>query len=376
MRGIANGTQVTGTMPAAAAASGTPGWLNNAAPGPGVTPTQLWPDDLNITLAELLGLVAAGGLTPDTTGANVSQITGAVRNIAADNYTWLAASGSTTPTLTVNNAGLIELDATAGNMTVTLPAANSFASRPIRYRFLQIDTSGNTVTIVPAGTSRFFPGGAASYLLTPLVKFETETDSTNWIIAPGAFGNNVAVITATGSWTVPAGVTRVKVRAWSGGGGGSGCTSGSITGAGGAGGYGEKHITGLVPGATVSCTIGAGGAGGASGANAGSAGTATSFGSFVTITGGSGGSSASGGAGGVASGADLGITGGTGAGTLSTGPVGGFGGSAPAGGAGGVPSFNTMGASGNFPGGGGASGSGTASYAGGAGASGLIVVEY
>lgn len=93
----------------------------------------------------------------------------------------------------------------------------------------------------------------------------------------GIFGSgNVQVygLGLTGTFTVPAGVTAVRVRMW-GGGGGS---------AGGGGGFALKIITGLSPAATIAVTVGAAGGG---------AGGTSSFGAYVSATGG-----ASGGAGG------------------------------------------------------------------------------
>lgn len=69
--------------------------------------------------------------------------------------------------------------------------------------------------------------------------------------------NLVTVITTTGSgsWTVPAGVTSVKVECWSGGQGGD-------AGSGGSGGnYVRKTGLAVTPGSVISYNVGAGGAG-------------------------------------------------------------------------------------------------------------------
>lgn len=55
-----------------------------------------------------------------------------------------------TATLTIANAGLVLVDATGGNVMITLPAANSLAA--LSYKFVRIDTTPNTVTIQRAGT--------------------------------------------------------------------------------------------------------------------------------------------------------------------------------------------------------------------------------
>lgn len=100
--------------------------------------------------------------------------------------------------------------------------------------------------------------------------------------------------TSNGSFTVPAGVTTIYVSACAGGGGGGGnATVGDpniISGAGG-GGAGQSIICqeyAVTPGEVIPITIGAGGTAGAVN-TVGGAGGNTVVGVFVTLTGGSGG---------------------------------------------------------------------------------------
>jgi hypothetical protein len=88
-------------------------------------------------------------------------------------------------------------------------------------------------------------------------------------------GSRGQVFTSSGTYTVPTGVTAVKVTVVGGGGNGGGVT-GQRSGAGGGGGGGIaiEYVTGLTPGDTVSVTVG------------GVAGT-SSFGAFCSATGGS-----------------------------------------------------------------------------------------
>lgn len=94
---------------------------------------------------------------------------------------------------------------------------------------------------------------------------------------------NVQTFTAAGtnSWTVPAGVTACFVEIWGGGAGGNGVGGSSSPCYG--GGYSARHVTGLVPGSSISVTVGAGGAG-ASGN--GATGGTSSFGAYASATGG------------------------------------------------------------------------------------------
>lgn len=98
--------------------------------------------------------------------------------------------------------------------------------------------------------------------------------------------------TSSGTFTVPAGVTTVQVEAWGGGGAGGGVASGFLPpnragGGGGGGAYLKNTSVTVIPGSTVTITVGAGGTGvnGADGNNGG----ASSFGGLVTVSGGNGG---------------------------------------------------------------------------------------
>ncbi|MGN6531536.1 MAG: beta strand repeat-containing protein [Ginsengibacter sp.] len=113
------------------------------------------------------------------------------------------------------------------------------------------------------------------------------------------YSQTVSTITTSGTWTVPAGVTSVKVEGWGGGGAGGGAFS-STGGGGGGGAYNMTVFNGLTTGQAFTITIGSGGAGGlANGAN----GKVTTFSNgtlFITANGGFGGQrGGTGGAGGV-----------------------------------------------------------------------------
>lgn len=94
-------------------------------------------------------------------------------------------------------------------------------------------------------------------------------------------GAGIQVFKANGTFTVPTGVTKLKVTAFGGGGGGfaNGGDAGSYPG--GSGGAGIAYVT-TTPGTSYTVTVGAGGNGG------GGSGGTTTFGSVVTATGGLG----------------------------------------------------------------------------------------
>ena len=197
--------------------------------------------------------------------------------------------------------------------------------------------------------------------------------------------STMQAFTASGSFVVPQGVSRLRVRAIGGGGGGGGNTSSGGAGGGGGGGYAEG-IYAVGPGQVLAVVVGGGGGGGvnnsgsASG-NSGGTGGASSLGGFLSASGGIGGqgSLAAGqgnsGPGGAGSGGTVNMGGGTGNAGFNAGAAGfgGHGGAAASGGGGGASSSGLP-SGGAGPGGGGAGGGGN--FGGAAGASGIVIVEY
>jgi hypothetical protein len=160
-----------------------------------------------------------------------------------------------------------------------------------------------TLGTIDEALGTFTPSGAGT--IASQAEAEAGTNNTNLMtplrtaqaIAALAGLQNIAVRTATGSFTIPTGVTELYVLAVAGGGGGGGgYTSGTrnpTIRTGGDGGHGAEaisYLTGQTPGATISYTIGAGGAGNNSGT--GSTGGTTSTGA-ISCTGGVGGTAAS-----------------------------------------------------------------------------------
>jgi lysophospholipase L1-like esterase len=90
---------------------------------------------------------------------------------------------STNTTITTDE-NLMKIDASGGNVTITLPAAsngyNSTLSTGITYTFQRIDNSGNTVTIQRAGSDVI--NGGTSFTLTTQweTKHLTATSNTTW----------------------------------------------------------------------------------------------------------------------------------------------------------------------------------------------------
>lgn len=234
-------------------------------------------------------------------------------------------------------------------------------------------------------------------------------------ILSGVAQTPVVVTNPASPWTVPAGVSSIKVEVWGGGGGGGGVSTGLNTtnggGGGGGGAYNTNTLT-VIPGQTYSITIGTAGTAGGSAANGGNGGATTvnGTGGAVTANGGTGGGGGNwgngsagaagsggfnnGGAGGASSGNGAGGGGGAGNAT-PTGTGNGGAGSNTAAGTAGLGSPNSIpyaggigaaaktsngaGNTGTAPGGGGGGGRASGWFSsnnGGAGAAGQVIITY
>lgn len=267
------------------------------------------------------------------------------------------AAQNTLRSQTVNLQLKAGAPATTGSQTTPAPDAGNVG--------LWVITIANGQTTITAGN---------------IVKYPTSPFIPAKLGVGSLFGfSNSLSFSNSGTFTVPNGVTTIKVRAWGGGGGGGGSSAaGAAASGGGAGGYTEGIYT-VIPGTVLTVTIGAGGAGG-SGSGFGINGNPTTVGALCTAGGGArGAGSASGGqpsagAGGTASGGNIqnapGQQGGPGIAISGTG-IGGQGGtpvfysSAPIGI--GVGSNGSIGAGGN---------GGANNAIGGSGGGGLVTFEW
>ena len=201
----------------------------------------------------------------------------------------------------------------------------------------------------------------------------------------GSGSFKIQAFTSNTSWTIPAGVTSAKVAvAGGGGGGGSGGSNGQQLGtAGGNGGFAYALVTGMIPGSTVTITVGGAGTGstyggtnyGSSPQQNGTGGKTSSFGSYITCTGGAAGTY--GGAGGAAGTATLANSNVTSMSTYMAGSSS-FVGSKGTSAGGGVGGSGSAATGYGFGGGGGDVNSGyyIGQYPGGNGSAGLVFIEW
>jgi hypothetical protein len=341
---------------------------------------------------------------------------------------------------TANSGNIYELNAPTANATITLPTpTNGFnavfiGNNSSSYTYTFSTPSGNILWNNTTGSSAtpntksgiyFLVSDGTNYILNsysditgvtsgtygsntqiPQVTVDAKGRVTSATALSLFTAQNTVIFTSSGSWTVPQSVTKILVSGCAGGGGGSGGgtansnTSGAGSGAGGGAGQSViKQSISVTPGTVINITIGSGGSGGAGGTANGGGGSVGGTGGSTTLISGSntllsltGGGGASGGGG---AGDQSGGAGGWGSPTGSCGTdgtviagVGGMGASSPFGGGGGggkAKGFGNTGVAGsNAYGYGSGGGGGGASYdttsapggAGGAGAPGIIIIEW
>lgn len=248
----------------------------------------------------------------------------------------------TSATLSSQQLGLVLLDASGGALTLTLPAAN--AELDVREVVLRrVDVTSNALVIAASGADKIMldttaesAGQATTELLFAgdFLRLRSDGAGKWWCVGqaqlPGSIASGLVAFTAPGSdtFTVPPVLRsgrhhpRVTVTGGGGGGGGGVTSPTAARGGGGGGGGTAIGIISLAGASSVPVTVGGGGTGGGSGAN-GANGGSSSFGTYLSAVGGDGGGGAtssnapSGGQGGTASGGAANLTGGAG----SDGPV-------------------------------------------------------
>ena len=317
--------------------------------------------------------------------------------------------GTATPSASLWHTGE-DLSATNGIIDATVAPAITSYDKGVSYRIRTNQSCTGAMTAVlnglPARTVTRADG-------TPLRKNDFVAGQVIDLVDDGANLQLVGVLTsslpssailifgASTTYTVPAGVTKIKRgRVWGGGGGGGGSTGSAGAGsAGGGGGYEEATDLAVTPGDVLVINVGTGGLGGGNGtpnpaspAGSGTASNGTNGGtSFIGIqgqsawivaTGGTAGSAGNGGTqttnagvGGTGSGPGLSATGGPGSlgqdfGSTKGAGIGGagaFGGGTP------TPNIGIGTNSGNFPAGG--ANGGVGGYGAGTGGAGLAIIE-
>jgi hypothetical protein len=382
-------TSVTGTAPVASSGGATPAISLNAAYGDTLNPYAS--KTANFFLAAPNGSAAAPTFRA-IVAADIPTLNQNTSGTAAGLSATLAvASGGTGLTSTPAN-GALDIGNGTGFTRTTLTAGSGLA---ITNGSGSISIAASTIPVANGGTGQtsytdgqLLIGNSTGNTLTKATLTAgsgvtiTNASGAITIAASGGGGGGFSswqIFTSSGTFTVPTGITKVKVTVVGGGGGGGALAAyDGVVGGGGGGGTAMEIISGLTPGGTVSVTVGAAGtaaAGGGNGGNGGPGGT-SSFGAYCSATGGGGGIGSTAGngfaAGGLGSGGDLNIRGGSGS-FVQVG--GGYGGASFfAGYTSPTVGVSTTGSP--YGGGGGGAISQGCFAGGGAGTAGVVVVEY
>ena len=305
----------------------------------------------------------------------------------------ITVSGAPNATVSVKGISQLSTGAQAASSTAT----GSTGSNLVIPTSITTSTAGTANTIpVTGGTGTIAPGfyqgnnhtfsgtnsfsgtttiSAPALNITASTTFSTATTTfTGGVLGAGFIHNQIITTTGNGTWTKPANVNIIRVRLVGAGGKGGGGTNGTSGGGGGGGGYSERIIN---VSATSSVAY-----------YVGTSTNPTNFGSYLSATAGSdGAANGNGGQSGVGSGGDINSSGsgGTTPGNNGTGTFNwsGTGGASLLGG-GGVgqvmqSNSSSNGTAGLVYGGGGGGGvtlGGSTSATGGAGAQGIIIIEY
>lgn len=358
------------SLPSPPASPGPPGYFTGGDPVANVPPTVPGYEWFNGVQEELVGLLVRAGLTPD--GADLAQLRKSLDRLFGGGLRTVAAN----VTLSPDDAGVVLADAAAASRTITLPAANAANGRPLRFTFVRVDGAGaNDVVLARAGADTIEGLTQISLGVGRRLTMVSDGASAWRVTAANGPRGEMQVFTSGGTFTVPDGVTRIRVRVVGGGGGGGRGTGTNAAAGGGAGGYAEGWYD-VTPGSTYTVTIGAGGAGATSPGAGGSPGGTTSFGALLSATGGQGQSPLeAGGAGGSGSGGQINASGGAGHdATPGSNVIGGAGGNSVFGGGG--RQGTVSGVNGQAPGAGGGGSYGGSPGNGGSGAHGICIVEW
>lgn len=125
----------------------------------------------NNTVAPAMG--AAGWMPVQVFGANRTSVT-------------------STQTLTAYNSGLVLVNASSGNITITLPAVSAASGATLPFKLVRTDTSTNSVTVSAAGSDTFSQGSASALALNSTLEFAGNGTS-QWVMTAAQFPSSLGM---------------------------------------------------------------------------------------------------------------------------------------------------------------------------------------
>ena len=138
----------------------------------GTTWASIWAAGVQesiIAVAEGVGIVPADSAL----GSVDTQLLQAIQTIASGHKT---ATITASAAVTAANAGLIPVDATAGNIVIGLPLSASANGQGFRYKFIRLDATTHTVSLALAGADTLLVVGGTSVALTSAAPVELIAD--------------------------------------------------------------------------------------------------------------------------------------------------------------------------------------------------------
>jgi len=329
------------------------------------TESGTWGDYVNNALTAYLDVAVAGTQTLSTDANATLTLTdgtnsGTNLGSTSAQYAIINMTGARTQTRTVtlptSSRNYVVLNNTTGGYAMTVggvsvaagercvltydtsatayvKTASSISNLASVTGTLGVANGGTGATTLTANNVLLGNGTSAPLTVAPGTSgYVLASNGTTWASTslPSATGTRADVFTTgtSATWTIPAGVTAVKVTIIGGGGGGGGFNTGvccaALTGAGGGGGgVAIQYFTGVS--GSMTYTVGAGGARGTtSNGSTGGTSSVTYGGTTYSATGGSGGTSdynPSPGTGGTGSSATINLSGGKGFAPLSGSPA-------------------------------------------------------
>ena len=133
------------SLPAAPVSPSAPGFFAGGNPGLGQAATVPGYEWFNAVQEELMAVILRGGLTASPT--DLAQVRKSLDRLFGGGFSVYANDA----TLSVDQSGVVNVDATAGPRVITLPLASAMNGRPIWFQIRKNDNSANAVTVQRAG---------------------------------------------------------------------------------------------------------------------------------------------------------------------------------------------------------------------------------
>lgn len=174
----------------------------------GLSGTGVKADWLTALQEEVAGLVEGAGIA--LASGTWTQVRDALRRLYGGN------SRITTDsiTLTADDAGLLQVNCSAGSRTLILPACNAANARPLIFEIVRMDASANALTIQRQGSSDLIEA-ATSLSIPPQGRVRLVGDGIGtWRIVAGWETLQTPQLASAGYMLVPNGLRRPYLRQW------------------------------------------------------------------------------------------------------------------------------------------------------------------